>query len=159
MRSQANELQSAAATEETSKVMTSSILSECSPQGRIAILDGAAKLVHGTLWTGLATAMNRALPGVMTLILTWVLHPDELGSVAFVIAYYTVLSMFADWGIVYALQKFIPENQERQGIVAWTALATRLLCSVLVAGLCFALDRQFHIFRGYGVLLELLIIA
>ncbi len=126
---------------------------------RGAVLDGAAKLVHGTVWTGLATAMTRALPGVMTLILAWILRPDELGAVAFIIAYYTVLSMFADWGIAYALQKYIPENEEQAGLVAWTALGTRLFCSVIVAAICFAVDSRFHIFRGYGSLVELLIVA
>src|SRR5215469_7537661 len=97
------------------------------------------QVLHGSAWYSLAIFVNRFIPGLQTVILAWWLGPRELGIVSFILAYYGILSLVADWSIAYAVQKLIPENSERAGQVAWTALSTRVILSLLLGLACWAL--------------------
>ena len=121
--------------------------------------DGIQKLVSGIAWNGVAIAVTRLAPGILTMILAWSLNPQELGAVSFVLAYYAILVGVADCGLAYALQKFIPENPEQELEIGWTALTVRFATSVLLGGLCWAIDLQFHLFRGRGGYLALLLVS
>lgn len=128
------------------------------PEAQLSF-DGIQKLVSGIAWNGVAIAVTRLAPGILTLILAWSLNPQELGAVSFVLAYYAILVGVADCGLAYALQKLIPENPEQELEIGWTALVVRLATSVLLGGICWAMDLKFHLFRGYGGYLALLLIA
>jgi O-antigen/teichoic acid export membrane protein len=117
------------------------------------------QVLEGSVWNGLAIAASRLAPSFLTILLAWWLDPRELGSIAFVLAYYSVLSLFADWSIAYALQKLIPENVALTPGIAWTALCVRLGFSTVIAILCWTLDATTHAFRGYGMHLGLLLIT
>jgi O-antigen/teichoic acid export membrane protein len=119
----------------------------------------ARQVLEGSVWNGLAIAASRMVPSLLTVILAWWLEPRELGSIAFVLAYYSVLSLLSDWSIAYALQKLIPENVALTFEIAWTALCVRLGFSTVVAIICWILDVVTHAFRGYGVHLGLLLIT
>jgi len=95
----------------------------------------------------------------MTVILAWWLDPRELGVISFVLAYYSVLLGVADWSITYSLQKLIPEDSERTGQIAWTALFVRLVSSAILGVLCWGLDAARGVFHGYGIYLALLLVA
>jgi len=117
------------------------------------------QVFHGSAWYGLATAINRFIPGLLTIILAWWLQPRELGTVSFVLAYYGIFSLVADWSIAYAVQKLIPEDEKRAAEIAWTALFVRLGLSTLVGGFCWGLDIWTGLLHGYGVYVALLIIS
>ncbi len=117
------------------------------------------QIFRGTAWYGLAIAVNRFIPGLLTIILAWWLEQHELGVLSFVLAYYGVLSLVADWSIAYAVQKLVPENSERVGQVGWTALFVRLGLSTLLGLSCWGLDAITGAFQGYGVYLALLLIS
>jgi O-antigen/teichoic acid export membrane protein len=121
--------------------------------------DGIQELLLGIAWNGVAIAVTRLAPGILTLILAWSLDPWELGAVSFVLAYYGILVVVADCGLAYALQKFIPESPEQAGEIAWTALIVRFATSILLGGICWVLDLEAHLFRGYGRYLALLLVA
>jgi O-antigen/teichoic acid export membrane protein len=104
-------------------------------------------------------AASRMAPSFLTIVVAWWLDPSELGILSFVLAYYSVLSLFADWSIAYSLQKLIPENVLLTAEIAWTALSVRLSFSALLGVLCWTLDASTHAFRGYGVYLAILLIA
>jgi O-antigen/teichoic acid export membrane protein len=117
------------------------------------------QVFRGSGWYGLAIVLNRFIPGILTVVLAWWLEQSELGVLSFILAYYGVLSLVADWSIAYALQKLIPENGERAGDIAWTALFVRLGLSTALGIGCWCLDHLFGIFHGYGLYLALLLIA
>lgn len=117
------------------------------------------EILRGSAWYGLAIAINRFIPGILTVILAWWLEQRELGVLSFILAYYGVLSLVADWSIAYALQKLIPENGDRAGEIAWTALFVRLGFSTVLGVGCWGLDLFSGIFHGYGAYLALLLIA
>jgi O-antigen/teichoic acid export membrane protein len=117
------------------------------------------QIFHGSLWYGLAIVVNRFLPGILTIVLAWWLEQRELGAVSFVLAYYSVLLVGADWSIAYSLQKLIPENSARAGQVGWTALFVRLAFSTALGGACWVLDAATGMFHGYGWLLGMMLIA
>jgi O-antigen/teichoic acid export membrane protein len=117
------------------------------------------QVLEGSAWNGAAIAISRLAPSFLTILLAWWLDPRELGIIAFVLAYYAVLSLFADWSIAYAVQKVIPENVELTAGIAWTALVLRLGFSTLLALLCWSLDSATHAFRGYGMYLGLLLVT
>ena len=117
------------------------------------------QVFHGSAWYGLAIAVNRFIPGLLTIILAWWLEQRELGVISFVLAYYGILSLAADWSIAYAVQKLIPENIERTGQIAWTALFLRLGLSALLGLVCWALDATAAVFHGYGGYIALLLIT
>ena len=117
------------------------------------------QVFEGSAWNGLAISVSRLAPSLLTILLAAWLDPKELGSIAFVMAYYGVLSLFADWSIAYSLQKLIPENVALVSGIAWTALCIRLGFSIVLATLCWALDYGTHVFRGYGMHLGLLLVA
>ena len=117
------------------------------------------QIFRGTAWYGLAIAVNRFIPGILTVILAWWLEQRELGVLSFILAYYAVLSLVADWSIAYAVQKLIPENAERAGEIAWTALFVRLGISTALGAGCWGLDALSGIFHGYGAYLALLLLA
>ena len=85
--------------------------------------------------------------------------PKDLGVIAFVLACYSVLSMVADWGIAYALQKLIPETPHLRSRIAWTALVVRLCFSSLLGAVCWLLDLSAHAFRGFGGYVALLLVS
>jgi O-antigen/teichoic acid export membrane protein len=116
-------------------------------------------IFRGSGWYGLSVAVGRAFPALMTVILAWCLDPRELGVISFVLAYYTVLLGVADWSITYSLQKLIPEDRERVGQIAWTALCVRFGSSAILGLLCWALDALRGTFHGYGLHLGLLLVA
>src|SRR3954453_23523168 len=117
------------------------------------------QVLHGSAWNGVAMAASRMAPSFLTIVVAWWLDPSELGILSFVLAYYSVLSLFADWSIAYSLQKLIPENVLLTAEIAWTALSVRLSFSALLGVLCWTLDASTHAFRGYGVYLAILLIA
>lgn len=117
------------------------------------------QVFQGSAWYGLAIIVNRFIPGILTVILAWWLEQRELGVLSFILAYYGVLSLVADWSIAYAVQKLIPENGERAGEIAWTALFVRLGLSTGLGAACWGLDALSGIFHGYGAYLALLLIA
>jgi O-antigen/teichoic acid export membrane protein len=117
------------------------------------------QIFHGSAWYGLAIAVNRFIPGLLTITLAWWLPQRELGIISFVLAYFGVLALVADWSIAYAVQKIIPEDKERAGQIAWTALFVRLGLSTLIGLFCWTLDATTGLFHGYGVLLIFLLIA
>lgn len=117
------------------------------------------QIFRGSAWYSVAVGVNRFLPGLLTIILAWWLRPNELGIVSFVLAYYGIFSLIADWSIAYAVQKLIPENVERASEIAWTALLVRLGLSTLLGMLCWGLDASVGAFHGYGVYLALLVVS
>lgn len=117
------------------------------------------EILRGSAWYGVAILANRFIPGVQTVILAWWLGPSELGIVSFVLAYYSILAVVADWSIAYAVQKLIPENSDRAGQVAWTAFFIRLILSLGMGLACCGLDAASGAFHGYGFYLALLIAA
>jgi len=117
------------------------------------------QLLGGTLWNGLAVAASRFLSSAMTIILAWWLEPSELGAISFVLAYYNVIALIADWSIGYGLQKLIPENQSIIAEIAWTALLVRLGFSSVLGILCVILDVTSGVFHGYGIYLALLLVS
>jgi O-antigen/teichoic acid export membrane protein len=117
------------------------------------------QIFDGSVWYAIAVVVNRFVPGILTVILAWWLEPRELGIISFVMAYYAILSLVADWSIAYAIQKLIPENRERAGQVAWTALFMRLGFSTVLGLACWGADAATRVFRGYGICLALLLIT
>lgn len=117
------------------------------------------QVARGTVWYGLAVAVNRFSPGILTVILTWWLEPSKLGVISFVLSYYGVLSVVADWSIAYAVQKLILEKSDEIREVAWTALLVRLSLSMVLGAACWGLDAAAGVFHGYGAYLALLIIG
>jgi O-antigen/teichoic acid export membrane protein len=117
------------------------------------------QVLHGSFWYSLAIFVNRFVPGIQTVILAWWLGPRELGVVSFVLAYYGILSLVADWSIAYALQKLIPENPNRAGQVAGTALIIRIIFSTVLGLTCWTVDAGTGAFHGYGFYLALLLVA
>jgi len=109
------------------------------------------------MWNGLAVAASRFLSSAMTIILAWWLEPGELGAISFVLAYYNVIALIADWSIGYGLQKLIPENKSIIAEIAWTALLVRLGFSAVLGILCIILDIITGVFHGYGIYLALLL--
>lgn len=106
--------------------------------------------LNGLGWNGLATVVNRVLPSALTIVLAWMLTPSELGDVSFILSSYTVLSFFADWGIAYAFQSFVPEIPSQIGRVFWTGLVIRAGASLVLSMACLVLDLWLGILRGYG---------
>lgn len=117
------------------------------------------QVFEGSVWNAVAIVAARLAPGLLTILLTQWLSPGELGSVAFVLAYYGVLSLLADWSIAYSVQKIVPENIGMESQIAGTALLIRLSFSVLLAIVCWSLDVSMGLFRGYGVHLGLLLVT
>jgi len=117
------------------------------------------QILRGSVWYGLAIGVNRFAPGILTVVLAWWLEQRELGLISFILAYYGVLLVAADWSIAYALQKLIPENNDRAGEIGWTALFMRLAFSTLLGLACWGLDAATGMFHGYGELLALLLVA
>ncbi len=117
------------------------------------------QVFHGSAWYALAIAVNRFMPGLLTIILAWWLDQRELGVISFVLAYYGILSLVADWSVAYAVQKLIPENIERAGQIAWTALFVRLGLSTVLGLLCWSLDATTGLFHGYGAYIAILLIT
>jgi O-antigen/teichoic acid export membrane protein len=117
------------------------------------------QVFHGSAWYGLAIAVNRFIPGLLTIILAWWLDQRQLGVISFVLAYYGILSLVADWSIAYAVQKLIPENTERAGQIAWTALFLRLGLSTFLGVFCWCLDAATAVFHGYSGYIALLLIT
>jgi O-antigen/teichoic acid export membrane protein len=117
------------------------------------------QVFQGSVWQGLSIAIGRVAPSVMTIILAWWLKPQALGVISFVLAYFTVLNFVADWSISYSVQTLIPENSDRIGQTAWTALFVRLGLSTALGLLCLGLDTTTGVFHGYGVYLAMLLIA
>src|SRR5258708_2993620 len=117
------------------------------------------QVFHGSAWYALAIAVNRFMPGLLTIILAWWLDQRELGVISFVLAYYGILSLVADWSVAYSVQKLIPENIERAGQIAWTALFVRLGLSTVLGLLCWSLDATTGLFHGYGAYIAILLIT
>jgi len=114
-------------------------------------------VLHGSAWYGLAIAATRFLSSAMTIILAWWLEPRELGVISFVLAYYNIIMLIADWSVGYGLQKLIPENKSVIGGVAWTAFFVRLGFSLVLGIVCSVLDIFTGAFHGYGSYLALLL--
>jgi O-antigen/teichoic acid export membrane protein len=117
------------------------------------------KVLHGSVWFGLAILINRILPGILIIILAWWLEPKQLGVISFILAYYSILLPVADWSISYALQKLIPENRSQAKQIYWTAVLLRLGVSVLLGLVCWGLDVTTGAFHGYGLYLAFLLAA
>ena len=116
-------------------------------------------VLRGTVWNGLSVAAARFVPGILTILLAWWIEPSDLGVISFVLAYYGIFSLVADWSVAYAVQKLIPENPEHMAEVAWTALFVRLGFSAVLGLACWGLDDSTGIFHGYGDYLALLLVA
>lgn len=129
------------------------------PQVHAPVKVRFAELRSGTFWNACSAGLARIVPALLTIVLAWMLTPRELGAISFVLAYYGMLVVFADWGIVYALQKFIPANREQLPSIAWTSLFVRLGTSITLGALCWALDSSVHIFRGYGLYIGILLVS
>lgn len=117
------------------------------------------KIFYGSAWYGLGIGINRFIPGLLTVVLTWWLRPQELGVVSFVLAYYGIFSLVADWSIAYAVQKLIPEDENRTAEIAWTALFVRLGLSTLVGIFCWGLDTETGVFHGYSLYIAALTVS
>jgi len=117
------------------------------------------QVFRGSVWQGLSIAIGRVAPSVMTIILAWWLEPQALGVISFVLAYFSVLNFLADWSIAYSVQTLIPQNSDRIGQTAWTALFVRLGLSTVLGLLCLGLDATTAVFHGYGAYLAMLLIT
>jgi O-antigen/teichoic acid export membrane protein len=96
---------------------------------------------------------------MLTLFLAWFVSPTELGAISFVLAYYGIFSILADWSVAYSLQKFIPEDQRQFSRVVGTSLAIRLSFSCALAAICIAGDAWLGMLRGYGGYVAILLIT
>ncbi len=139
--------------------MNSPLASTVSLPGTSQRTSPLRQVFEGSAWNGLAISLGRLAPSFLTILLAWWLDPSELGTLAFVMAYYGVLSLLADWSIAYALQKLIPENPKFTSEITWTALSIRISFSTLLGLLCFFLDVATHVFRGYGAYLAVLLVT
>ena len=117
------------------------------------------RLLVGSAWTSAAILVNRMLPVLLVIVLAVLVQPTDLGIFALVVAFYTVLSLFADLGIAYALPKFIQENPDNAVAISATSMTLRLVASILLAIICWLTDYCWGIFKGYGGPVGLLIIA
>jgi len=115
------------------------------------------RLLIGGTWQTSSAVVNRLLPNLLVLVLAALVRPEELGAYSYILACYTVLSLFADLGIAYSLQKFIPENPQAAASIASTSLVVRFVSSVALGVLCLGLDLGLGAFKGYGGYILLLL--
>lgn len=139
---------------------------DCEPEGRFQLNNPRCqrdrrlqRLLVGSAWQTAATLANRALPALLVIALAFLVQPADLGVYALVVAFFTVLSLFADMGISYALPKFIQENPANAVMISATSMTLRLLASSLLALACWLTDYRWGIFKGYGFQVGLLIVA
>jgi O-antigen/teichoic acid export membrane protein len=115
-------------------------------------------LVGGT-WNTVSVVLSRFLPNVLVVILALFVEPSELGVYSYILASYTVLSLFADLGIAFSLQKFIQENLGETPRMATTALVLRLLSSAALSAACLAADYFWQALKGQGLYISLLLVS
>jgi O-antigen/teichoic acid export membrane protein len=118
-----------------------------------------SRLLAGGTWNTLSVVVNRFLPNVFVLFLAFLVPASDLGVYAHILASYTVLSLLADLGIAFSLQKFVQENPEETARIASTALALRFISSLFLASVCVAGDAAWQVLRGSGVLVGVLLIG
>jgi O-antigen/teichoic acid export membrane protein len=116
-------------------------------------------LLKGIGWNGFALIINRSFPLFLTIILASFLTPAELGEVSFVLSWLVVLSVFADWGVAVAFQKYIQEYSGKDDLILSTALAVRVCFTLFVCALCWLTDSATGIFRGYGFRLMIALLS
>jgi len=117
------------------------------------------RLLAGGTWNTLSVVANRFLPNVFVLILAFLVPPSVLGVYSYILASYTVLSLVADLGISFSLQNFVQESPGETPRIATTALALRLVSSLVLAALCVAADAAWHALRGSGLLVGVLLVG
>ena len=115
-------------------------------------------LVGGT-WNTISVVLSRFLPNLLVVILALFVEPAELGVYSYILASYTVLSLFADLGIAFSLQKFIQENVAETPRMATTALTVRLLSSMVLGAACLAVDHLWGALKGQGLYVGLLLVS
>jgi len=115
-------------------------------------------LVGGT-WNTISVVLSRFLPNLLVVILALFVEPAELGVYSYILASYTVLSLFADLGIAFSLQKFIQENVAETPRMATTALTVRLLSSMALGAACLAADHFWGALKGQGLYIGLLLVS
>ncbi|MDH4196077.1 MAG: oligosaccharide flippase family protein [Candidatus Aminicenantes bacterium] len=116
-------------------------------------------LVVGGTWNTVSVVLSRFLPNLLVIILALFMGPRELGVYSYILATYTVLSLFADLGIAFSLQKFIPENPAETARMATTALVVRLLSSAALGALCLLTDHLWKALKGQGFYISLLLVS
>jgi len=117
------------------------------------------RLVVGGAWYTTSAIVNRVLPNLLVIILALLVRPADLGAYSYILAFYTVLSLFADMGIAYALQKFIQENPLDAMKIGSTSLVLRFLSSLALGFLCVGVDQCWTAFKGYSLYVALLLIS
>ena len=118
-----------------------------------------AKLAHGGLWNFAAILSTKILPNILVLILALLISAEELGVYSFIISTYTILSLIADLGIAYSLQKTIQESPSRAASISTTSFVVRFLSSAVLGLFAVLLDRKWHIFQDQSPLIVLLLIS
>lgn len=116
-------------------------------------------LVVGGTWNTVSVVLSRFLPNLLVIILALFMGPKELGVYSYIIATYTVLSLIADLGIAFSLQKFIQENPAETARMATTALVVRLLSSAALSALCLLTDHLWGALKGRGFYVGLLLLS
>lgn len=116
-------------------------------------------LFVGGTWNTVSVVLIRFLPNLLIIFLALFIEPSELGVYSYILASYTVLSLLADLGIAFALQKFIQENLAETAQMATTALALRLFSSVALGAFCMAADHFWRALKGQGLYISLLLVS
>ncbi len=116
-------------------------------------------LVVGGTWNTISVVLSRLLPNLLVLFLALMIRPSELGVYSYILASYTVLSLFADLGIAFSLQKFIQENLAETARMATTALILRFLSSAGLGAFCLAADAFWGALKGQGHYISLLLVS
>lgn len=117
------------------------------------------RLVLGSAWQTTSAVISRIVPALLVIILALFLKPAQLGVYSFIIASYTVLSLVADLGIAYSLQKFIQENPKDASKIASTSLVLRLVSSLALSTVCWFADWNWGILKGYSLYVGLLLVS
>jgi O-antigen/teichoic acid export membrane protein len=117
------------------------------------------RLFVGGIWNTASAVVNRVLPNLLVIVLALLVKPAELGGYSYILASYTVLSLFADLGISYSLQKFIQESPGDLKLLASTSFVLRLLNSLGLALLCLGADSLWGALKGHSLLVALLLVS
>lgn len=129
------------------------------PQAQYLLKQELGKLVSGGIWNFTAVLSTKILPNLLVIILALLISPAELGVYSFIISTYTVLSLIADFGIVYSLQKFMQESPTRATSLSTTSFAVRVVSSFTLAAVSILLDIRWRVFQGQSLLISLLLVT
>jgi len=116
-------------------------------------------LIVGGAWNTISAIVNRVLPNLLIIVLALFVKPSELGIYSYILAAYLVLSLLADLGIAFSLQKFIQESLAETATMATTALVLRILSSIALGAFCMAADYFWRALKGQSLYISLLLVS